>query len=80
MVCLVTGWTTPKQTSLMSMMGPVHCDLVASLVALSCMTWLMAWSEMLPGRCVLAMLPGRQVLIRCIDCRGGVEDFVVGQL
>jgi hypothetical protein len=39
MVCLGTGWKTPNQTSLMSMMCPVHCDLVASLVALSCMMW-----------------------------------------
>jgi hypothetical protein len=28
MVCLVTGWRTPKQCSLISMIGPVHCELV----------------------------------------------------
>jgi hypothetical protein len=33
MVCLVTGWTTPKQCSLMLMMGLVHCESVASLRA-----------------------------------------------
>jgi hypothetical protein len=27
----------------------------------------------------MAMLPGRQVLIRCVDCHGGVEDLVVGR-
>jgi hypothetical protein len=60
------GWTTPKQTSLMLMMGPVHCDLVATLVALSCMTRCMAWRE---------ILPGCHVLIRRIECHGGVEEL-----
>ena len=35
MVSFVTGWTTPKQCSLMSPIGPVHCELVATLNALS---------------------------------------------
>ncbi len=38
MVCLVTGWTTPKQCSSMLMIGPVHCELVATLMALRVMT------------------------------------------
>jgi hypothetical protein len=38
MVCLLTGWTTPKQCSSMSMIGPVHCELVATLMASRVMT------------------------------------------
>ncbi len=38
MVCLVTGWTTPKQCSLMSMIGLVHCELVTTLIDLRVMT------------------------------------------
>jgi hypothetical protein len=37
-ICLVIGWTTPKQCSSMLMMGPVHCDWVATLKALRVMT------------------------------------------
>jgi hypothetical protein len=49
MVCLVTGWTTLKQCSLMSMIGPFHCELVETLMALRVMTRCIAWMEMLPG-------------------------------
>ncbi len=37
-VCLVMGLTTPKQCSSMLMMGPVHCNWVATLKALRVMT------------------------------------------
>ena len=65
------GWKTPKLCSSMSMMGPAHCVLVAILKAPCCMTWCMAWMEMLPGRC------GEK---SCVDRCSGVKDGAVGLL
>ena len=69
LVSFVTGWTTPKQCSSMSMMGPVHCELGATLNVLSHMTRCMACLEMLPDRC------GE---ISQVDHRGGMDECVVG--
>jgi hypothetical protein len=59
----------PKQKSLMSMMGPFHCELVATFMASSVMPWCIAWIEMLPG------MRGWMILV---ERRGGVGTWVVG--
>jgi hypothetical protein len=69
MVSFVIACTTPKQSSSMSMMGPVHCELVAIFMALSVMTWCIAWMEMLPG------MRGWMILV---ERHGGVGTWVVG--
>ena len=60
----------PKQSSSISMMGPVHCELVATFMALSIMTWCIAWIEMLPG------MRGWMILV---ERRGEVGTWVVGR-
>ncbi len=68
MVSFVIGCTTPKQSSSMSMMGPVHCELIATCMALSVMMWCIAWIEMLLG------MHGWMILV---ERRGGVGTWVV---
>ncbi len=53
----------------MSMMGPFHCVSVATFMALTVMTWCIAWIEMLPG------MRGWMILV---ERRGGVGTWVVG--
>ena len=69
MVSFVIGCTTPKQSSSMSMMGPVHCELLATFMALSVMSWCIAWIEMLLG------MRGWMILV---ERRGGVGAWVIG--
>jgi hypothetical protein len=69
MVSFVIGCTTPKQSSVMLMMGPVHCELVATFMASSVMTWCIAWMEMFPG------MRGWMIMVeRC----GGGGTWLVG--
>jgi hypothetical protein len=51
------------------MMGPFHCELVATFMASSVMTWCIVWIEMLPG------MRGWMILV---ERRGGVGTWVVG--
>jgi hypothetical protein len=51
------------KTVFLSMIGPVHCDLVETLKASRVITWCIAWME---------MLLGIQVLMIWVERHGGV--------
>ncbi len=71
MFTLVTGLTTQQQCSSMSMMGPVHCELVATLIASRVIMWCIAWMDMLLGNCMLMIQ---------VEGQGVVGNCGIGQL